>query len=64
MIAHSRAEHCCHKLIDCLLETYKFYDNSDDDNGSDNSSLEIYMYVGEIIHCYDENYDTNQKFNN
>lgn len=43
VIAHSRAELCCHKLIDCLLETYKLYDNSDDDNGSDNSSLEIYM---------------------
>ncbi|XP_018563255.1 uncharacterized protein LOC108904989 [Anoplophora glabripennis] len=42
IIAHNRAELCCHKLIDCLLETYKVYESSDDDN-SDNSSLEIYM---------------------
>ncbi|XP_056647608.1 uncharacterized protein LOC130452384 [Diorhabda sublineata] len=44
IIAYKRAELCCHKLIDCLLETYKLYENSeDDDDGSDNSSLEIYM---------------------
>ncbi|KAJ8937012.1 hypothetical protein NQ314_012094 [Rhamnusium bicolor] len=43
IIACNRAELCCHKLIDCLLETYKMYESSDDDNGSDNSSLEIYM---------------------
>ncbi|KAJ8918817.1 hypothetical protein NQ315_011103 [Exocentrus adspersus] len=43
IIAHNRAELCCHKLIDCLLETYKVYESSDDDNSSDNSSLEIYM---------------------
>lgn len=43
IIADSRAEFCCHKLIDCLLETYKLYDISTDDNNSDNSSLEIYM---------------------
>lgn len=44
IIAHNRAELCCHKLIDCLLETYKVYESSDDEN-SDNSSLEIYMWV-------------------
>ncbi|XP_074026255.1 uncharacterized protein isoform X2 [Leptinotarsa decemlineata] len=43
IIAYNRAELCCHKLIDCLLETYKLYENTDDDNGSDNSSLEIYL---------------------
>ncbi|XP_028129058.2 uncharacterized protein LOC114325248 [Diabrotica virgifera virgifera] len=44
IIAYKRAELCCHKLIDCLLETYRLYENSDDDDdGSDNSSLEIYM---------------------
>lgn len=43
LIACSRAELCCHILIDCLLETYRLYDSSDDENGSDNSSLEIYM---------------------
>ncbi|CAG9834105.1 unnamed protein product [Diabrotica balteata] len=44
IIAYKRAELCCHKLIDCLLETYRLYENSDeDDEGSDNSSLEIYM---------------------
>ncbi|XP_015838972.1 uncharacterized protein LOC656787 [Tribolium castaneum] len=42
IISNNRAELCCHKLIDCLLATYKSYDNSDDDNSSDNSSLEIY----------------------
>lgn len=42
-IGCSRAELCCHILIDCLLETYRLYDTSDDENGSDNSSLEIYM---------------------
>lgn len=43
IMANNRAELCCHKLIDCLLETYKIYDdNEDNDNGSDNSSLEIY----------------------
>lgn len=45
IIAQNRAELCCHKLIDCLLDTYKYYDNHDDDNGSDNSSVEIYRYV-------------------
>lgn len=49
IIAHNRAELCCHKLIDCLLETYKVYESSDDDN-SDNSSLEIYMWVN--ITCF------------
>lgn len=43
VVACSRAELCCHILIDCLLETYKLYDSSDDENGSNNSSLEIYM---------------------
>lgn len=43
IVANSRAELCCHILIDCLLETYRLYDTSDDENGSDNSSLEIYM---------------------
>lgn len=42
IISHNRAELCCHKLIDCLLETYKLYENNEDDNGSDNSSVEIY----------------------
>lgn len=43
IIASNRAELCCHILIDCLLDTYRLYDISDDENGSDNSSLEIYM---------------------
>ncbi|XP_060528327.1 uncharacterized protein LOC132703217 [Cylas formicarius] len=42
-LARKRAELCSHKLIDCLLDTYKTYDGSDDDSGSDNSSLEIYL---------------------
>ncbi|KAJ3626571.1 hypothetical protein MTP99_017057 [Tenebrio molitor] len=42
MISSNRAELCCHKLIDCLLETYKLYETNDDDNSSDNSSFEIY----------------------
>lgn len=42
ILAQNRAELCCHKLIDCLLDTYKYFDNHDDDNGSDNSSIEIY----------------------
>ncbi|XP_063932063.1 uncharacterized protein LOC135144042 isoform X2 [Zophobas morio] len=42
IISSNRAELCCHKLIDCLLETYKLYETTDDDNGSDNSSFEIY----------------------
>ncbi|RZC41876.1 coiled-coil domain-containing protein 142, partial [Asbolus verrucosus] len=42
ILSSNRAELCCHKLIDCLLETYKLYDNNDDDNSSDNSSFEIY----------------------
>lgn len=42
IISNNRAELCCHKLIDCLLATYKSYENSDDDNSSDNSSFEIY----------------------
>ncbi|CAG9865368.1 unnamed protein product [Phyllotreta striolata] len=42
IVAHKRAELCCHKLIDCLLDAYKTCENSDDDDGSDNSSLEIY----------------------
>lgn len=43
IIAQNRAELCSHKLIDCLLDTYRYYDNHDEDNGSDNSSVEIYM---------------------
>ncbi|CAH1121357.1 unnamed protein product [Ceutorhynchus assimilis] len=43
ILSYHRAEYCCHKLIDCLLETYKMHENSEDDNSSDNSSLEIYM---------------------
>ncbi|CAH1957679.1 unnamed protein product [Acanthoscelides obtectus] len=42
IVALNRAELCCHKLIDCLLDTYKSY-QQDDDDGSDSSSLEIYM---------------------
>lgn len=42
-LALHRAELCCHKLIDCLLDTYKMYDTHDDDAGSDNSSVEIYL---------------------
>ncbi|KAJ8954734.1 hypothetical protein NQ318_011429 [Aromia moschata] len=30
IIAYNRAELCCHKLIDCLLETYKTYEGTDD----------------------------------
>lgn len=47
ILAQNRAELCSHKLIDCLLETYKFHDvrdNGDEDN-SDNSSVEIYRYI-------------------
>lgn len=52
ILSYHRAEYCCHRLIDCLLETYKMYEhNSEDDNSSDNSSVEIYMYV------YDNHYD-------
>ncbi|KAL3270077.1 hypothetical protein HHI36_009135, partial [Cryptolaemus montrouzieri] len=43
VLAINRAEICCHKLIDCLLETYKNYEgSSDNDDESDNSSIEIY----------------------
>lgn len=41
VLAENRAELCCHKLIDCLLDSYKFYDTHDDDS-SENSSMEIY----------------------
>lgn len=47
ILALNRAEICCHKLIDCLLETYKVYEHNlddNDDNNSDSSSMEIYMY--------------------
>ncbi|KAL1497299.1 hypothetical protein ABEB36_008287 [Hypothenemus hampei] len=43
LLAIHRAEFCCHKLIDCLLETYKTQDISEEDYSSDNSSVEIYM---------------------
>ncbi|KAJ8975862.1 hypothetical protein NQ317_015900 [Molorchus minor] len=46
IVALNRAELCCHKLIDCLLETYKMFESPYDDDGDDkseNSSLEIYM---------------------
>ncbi|CAH0555396.1 unnamed protein product [Brassicogethes aeneus] len=43
IIAQSRAELCCHKLIDCLLETYKMFDTHEDEANSENSSLEIYL---------------------
>lgn len=43
LIAENRAELCCHKLIDCLLDTYNPYDSDQaDDNVSDTSSVEIY----------------------
>ncbi|VEN60763.1 unnamed protein product [Callosobruchus maculatus] len=42
IVALNRAEICCHKLIDCLLDTYKSYQHNEDD-GSDTSSLEIYI---------------------
>ncbi|XP_044754624.1 uncharacterized protein LOC123313706 [Coccinella septempunctata] len=43
ILAINRAEVCCHKLIDCLLETYKNFEGSlEEDDGSDNSSIEIY----------------------
>ncbi|KAK5644415.1 hypothetical protein RI129_005715 [Pyrocoelia pectoralis] len=45
ILAQNRAELCCHKLIDCLLDTYKLYENHEDDNGSDNSSIEIYRAI-------------------
>lgn len=46
ILAQSRAELCCHRLIDSLLENYKPADgggvpNNGDDN-SDSSSIEIY----------------------
>ncbi|XP_076266102.1 uncharacterized protein LOC143199868 isoform X2 [Rhynchophorus ferrugineus] len=43
ILAANRAEYCCHKLIDCLLDTYKMHDNSEEENSSDNSSFEIYI---------------------
>ncbi|KAK9886110.1 hypothetical protein WA026_014898 [Henosepilachna vigintioctopunctata] len=43
VLAINRAEICCHKLIDCLLETYKNYESTNEsDDESDNSSIEIY----------------------
>lgn len=53
-MALNRAELCAHKLIDCLLETYKSYEAHNDANGdeSDNSSVEIYKFV-KIIDNYD-----------
>ncbi|XP_045473428.1 uncharacterized protein LOC123679911 [Harmonia axyridis] len=43
VLAINRAEICCHKLIDCLLETYKNFDcSAEEDDESDNSSIEIY----------------------
>ncbi|KAF5296665.1 hypothetical protein FQR65_LT10205 [Abscondita terminalis] len=46
ILAQNRAELCCHKLIDCLLETYKSYETHEDDNSSsDNSSIEIYRAI-------------------
>lgn len=45
LIAENRAELCCHKLIDCLLDTYNPYDSGQtDDNISDTSSVEIYKW--------------------
>ncbi|KAF5288634.1 hypothetical protein FQA39_LY15329 [Lamprigera yunnana] len=44
-LAQNRAELCCHKLIDCLLDTYKLYETHEDDDGSDNSSIEIYRAI-------------------
>ncbi|KAK4875057.1 hypothetical protein RN001_011479 [Aquatica leii] len=45
ILAQNRAELCCHKLIDCLLDTYKSYEIYEDDASSDNSSLEIYRAI-------------------
>lgn len=45
ILAQNRAELCSHKFIDCLLDTYKVYDNHDDDNSSENSSIEIYRAI-------------------
>lgn len=47
VLAQNRAEICCHRLIDSLLENYKPCDggggtNGDLDTNSDNSSIEIY----------------------
>ncbi|XP_050302456.1 uncharacterized protein LOC126740468 [Anthonomus grandis grandis] len=45
LLSVHRAEDCCHKLIDCLLETYRMSDshNSEDGSSSEDSSIEIYM---------------------
>jgi len=56
VLAQSRAEHCCHSLVNALLDIYKPTDTpvsviDMDCNGlttpenSDNSSLEVYRYV-------------------
>lgn len=45
ILAQNRAELCSHKLIDCLLETFKLSETHDDDSSSENSSVEIYRYI-------------------
>ncbi|XP_017785810.1 PREDICTED: uncharacterized protein LOC108568968 [Nicrophorus vespilloides] len=42
ILAQNRAELSAHKLIDCLLETYKLYESHDEESHSDNSSVEIF----------------------
>lgn len=44
ILAIYRAESCSHKLIDCLLNTFKSTEIhvDDDDDSSDSSSVEIY----------------------
>ncbi|XP_066260472.1 coiled-coil domain-containing protein 142 [Euwallacea similis] len=43
ILSNQRTEYCCHNLIDCLLEAYKMHEILEEDNSSDNSSVEIYM---------------------
>ncbi|XP_030764168.1 uncharacterized protein LOC115888556 [Sitophilus oryzae] len=43
ILSANRAEYCCHRLIDCLFDTCKMHDNTEEDNNSDNSSFEIYV---------------------
>lgn len=43
ILALYRAESCSHKLIDCLLNTFKSTEiRVDDEDSSDSSSVEIY----------------------
>ncbi|XP_018334687.1 uncharacterized protein LOC108743606 isoform X2 [Agrilus planipennis] len=45
ILSQNRAETCCHKLIDCLLDVYKSYDATEEDSTSDSSSVEIYKAI-------------------